>query len=122
MQPFTEISEQLERAARNGTKVHLTNDLVRALIESDAYSIITAERTKELVATWQDQHEKAATPTPAASSSARSGSGIAPIAMTGASAGMMTEQDQEAVGRAASRRALEAVQQTVGRRRQPKTR
>lgn len=82
---FTEIAEQLERSARNGTKAHLAPDLARALIESAAYPIITAERTKELVATWQEK--QATRIAKAGSSSAPTGSTIVPSGANGASPG-----------------------------------
>ena len=56
--PFHELTDQLERAARNGTRAHLAPDVVRALVESPAYSILTDERRKELVATWCDRRPK----------------------------------------------------------------
>ena len=107
--PYTAITDALERAARNGTRAHLDADLVRALIASEAYSLLLADRKKEIISSWQDNEK--ALPQPVERSSGHSGSGIAPIGTTGASAGMMTEDQQEAVGLAASRQASEAVAQ-----------
>lgn len=81
--PFHELTDQLERAARNGTRAHLAPDVVRALVESPAYSILTDERRKELVATWRDRRPKALS----VSSSDPSGSSTEPKETTGASAG-----------------------------------
>ena len=116
--PFTEITDIFERAARNGTRAHLNHDLVRALIASDAYSLLLADRKKEIVSIWQD-HD-GAPQSPDEPSLGRSGSGIGPTGTTGASAGMMTVEEREAVGRAASQRALEAVDR-IARRRRHKT-
>ncbi|VVT17771.1 conserved hypothetical protein [Sphingomonas aurantiaca] len=108
-QHFTDIAEQLERAARNGTKAHLAPELVRALIQSPAYSIITAERTKELVASWAEQ------PTPG-SNSEHTGSNTGRSEMTGPSAGTM----QPHVHAAAERLASEAAQEMGRRKRRAK--
>ena len=114
-QPFADLVNSLERAARNGTRAHLDAHIVRALIGSDAYPIILQHKTKEMTDLWQDRNEPPRRP--AEPNLDRSGSGIAPIGMNGASAGMMTAVEQEAVERAESRRALEVVEQTKRRKR-----
>ena len=108
--PFTDITDQLERAARNGTRAHLAPDLVRALIESGAYPILLAERTKELTRQWHDRKPQAPPP-PIESSSGPIGSNIGPRETTGPSAGTM----QPHVHAAAERLASEAAQ-AMGRR------
>jgi hypothetical protein len=97
--PFHELTDQLERAARNGTRAHLAPDVVRALVESPAYSILTDERRKELVSTWRDKRPKALS----ASNSAPTGSNTEPSEMIGASAGTIPQL----VHGAAARQALE---------------
>jgi len=113
--PFTAITDALERAARNGTRAHLNYDLVRALVASEAYSLLLADRQKEIISAWQDHDALPARPV--GPSLGRSGSGIGPTGTTGASAGMMTAEEQEAVGHAASQRALAAVDRIARRRR-----
>src|SRR3546814_9907654 len=44
---FTEIMEKIDKAARNGTKLHLPINLVRALATSDAYATLAALKAKE---------------------------------------------------------------------------
>lgn len=95
--PFTELSEQLERAARNGTKAHLGPDLVRALIESDAYPIIISERTRELVAQWREDR-----PLKGVSNSETSGSNPEPSAGNGSLHGTMLTLVHDAEERQAS--------------------
>ncbi|PZR77110.1 MAG: hypothetical protein DI537_43645 [Stutzerimonas stutzeri] len=112
---FTEIMAKLDRAAINGTKLHLDTEHVRALARSEAYAVLAGLKAKEIAARWDDPNQSPQM-TPAASNSGRSGSGTAPIATIGASAGTMTEQEREAVGRAASQRALAAVQAAAPRR------
>ncbi|KKW92281.1 hypothetical protein YP76_10140 [Sphingobium chungbukense] len=112
--PFTEITDLLERAARNGTRAHLNHDLVRALIASEAYSLLLADRKKEIISTWQDNEE--ALPRPGVRNSGSSGSGIAATEMTGASAGTMTADQTASVGLAASRQASAAVAQITHRK------
>lgn len=105
--PFTDITDQLERSARNGTKAHLVPELARALIESSAYGMLLAERTKELVSSWDDRH-----PTPPAAFRLEPiGSNTEPSGTTGLSAGTM----QPHVHAAAERLASDAAQ-TMGRR------
>jgi hypothetical protein len=105
---FTDITDQLERAARNGTKAHLAADLVRAIVAHPAYALIQAERTKELVSSWDDRQPM---PPPAASKSEPIGSNIEPNATTGPSAGTMQPHVHAAAERLASEQA-----QTMGRR------
>lgn len=116
--PFTAITDALERAARNGTRAHLNHDLVRALIASEAYSLLLDDRKKELISAWQEHDGNP--PRPVEPSSGRSGSGIGPTATTGEYAGTMTAEVREAVGHAASQRALEAVNR-IGRHKRRKT-
>ena len=113
--PFTALTDALERAARNGTRAHLPPEIVRALVSSEAYSLLSGYRIKELQQLWQESDAQPAPP--AAPSSDRSGSGTGPIATIGRSAGTMTETQFEAVGHAASQRALEAVHRISRRRR-----
>jgi len=112
-QPFTDITDALERAARNGTRAHLDPELVRALISSDAYPSLLKGRQRELTKLWQERNP---VPVPEPSS-APSGSGTDRTATTGKSVGTMTEAEQVAVAHAASLRALEAVRQTSRLRR-----
>ena len=102
--PFTDITDQLERAARNGTRAHLAPDLVRALIESGAYPILLAERTKELTRQWHDRKPQAPPP-PIESSSGPIGSNIGPRETTGPSAGTIPRLVHDAAERLASEEA-----------------
>jgi hypothetical protein len=124
--PITAALDLLERAARTGDRAHLPADLARALIAHPAYARYAETRTKELIDSWAPPEKpaaprKPATTTPPESSSGRSGSGIAANETSGASAGTMTAANEESVGRAASRRALEAVIQ-IRRQQRRKTR
>lgn len=114
-QPFTELTSILERAARNDTRAHLSPDLVRALIGSEAYSLLAHYRIRELTAKWQENEAQPA-PQPGPNLG-HSGYGIERSGMNGASAGMMTAAEQEAVERAESQRALAAVASTKSPRR-----
>lgn len=110
--PFVEFAAAIEKSARNGTRAHIPPEISRALIESPAYAAIVNERTKELVASWEGRLQQ-----PPVSSSDHSGSGIAPSATNGASVGTMTAENQESVGRAASRRASAAIAMVAPRKR-----
>lgn len=120
---FTDLTDRMERAARNGTKAHIDAESVRALIASPAWAHILDLKTKELVAQWHATlpGQQPGTTTPAASSSGRSGSITGPSASSGSSAGMTREEPGEAVEHAERRRALAAVAQ-IGRPRRQKTR
>jgi hypothetical protein len=99
---FIEITDQLERSARNGTRAHLPAELVRAIIEHPCYeSFFLTERKKELVAQWDGPGPII----PTESASGPIGSNTGPSAGNGASAGTIPPL----VHAAAERRAYEAV-------------
>lgn len=108
---FAPIRDKIERAARNGERLHLDPAQVRALVKSPIYAKLCEMTAEEFASQWHDDPAPAAqeTTTPPASSSAHSGSGIAPIATTGTSAGMSTGPMAAAVERAERAQAWEAV-------------
>jgi hypothetical protein len=110
---FVDLTDSLERAARNGTKAHIPPDLVRALIQSPAYAILQAERTKELIGTWGDHHP----PQEDVSSSAPTGSHIVPSAESGLSAGMTETHVHVAAEALAFAEGNKLIQQTRRRKR-----
>lgn len=116
---FTDILAKLDRAAVNGTKLHLDVNLVRALATSPVYATLAEMKAKEFALLWQKEKVQAAG-VPAASNSAPSGSGTEQIAMIGESAGTMTAEQEASVGLAASRQASEAVAQ-INRQKRRKT-
>ncbi len=122
MTPLAPIRDKFERALRNGERLHLEPEQVRAFARTVLWGMLAELTAKELADSWESELDQALPPTtmPPACSSGHSGSGLEPNAANGASAGMMRGPDQAAVGRAASRRASEAVAQ-VGRRKRQKT-
>lgn len=114
-QPFTELLAQLERAARNGTKAHLSADQARALITSPAYPLLLAERTKELTSRWQEEplHK---TCSPASGPPASDQVGGPKVTRN-----LNMKATDEAVGRAERRRLLAALDATAGPRKRQKT-
>lgn len=109
---FTEIMDRIERAARNGTRVHLELTHAQALIDSPVYTTLAAQRQKELIAQCRKFSPPAAgdaadaEPQPANPPGLKLvdiGSGIAPSETTGRSAGLMEMQ------RAAEQLVLEAA-------------
>lgn len=121
---FIPIRDKIERAYRNDGRLHLDPDLVRRLVHSPVWAKIAELAAQEKAESWQNELledlPRPATTTPPASSSAHSGSGSAPSAMNGASAGMMKGPLAAAVERAERGQAWEAVSQ-VGRRKRRRT-
>jgi hypothetical protein len=120
------IRDKMERALRNSERLHLDVDQVRALARTPVWALLAELTAKEIAALWEnEQHEPAPPPamtTPPVSSSAPSGSTIAPNAISGSSRGTTTEDTDELVERAERRRALAAVSdQTDNPRRKRKT-
>ena len=107
--PFTDFTDIMERAARNGTKAHLPAEVVRAAILHPAYAEFLTERIKELAATWTG-------PLPPASNSDPIGSNTEPNGTTGASAGTIPPLVHDA----AERLALEAAEAAIPRKRRGK--
>lgn len=114
-QPFTDMLAQLERAARNGTKAHLSADLARALITSPAYPLLLAERTKELTNRWQEEPLHTI-PSPAPGAPA---SDLVPVPRVTRDSHI--NATDEAVERAERRRLLAAIDTTAGPRKRQKT-
>lgn len=83
--PFTSILAKLDRAALNGTKLHLEEDLVRALVASPVYATIASQKAQEFAQIW---HEDQPT-SPPASSSDHSGSNLASSEESGSLPGTM---------------------------------
>lgn len=88
---YTKILDRIQRAARNGERLHLDVDQVRALVRSPVYATLTELHTQELESSWQQ--EPAAPPVRKGKSSepGPSGSDGDPTAMSGASAGTIEE-------------------------------
>jgi hypothetical protein len=82
-EPFGEILAILDRASRNGTRAHLEQHHVRALIQSAVFILLSELRQEEMSIRWEREDQ-----TLGEHSSASIGSGIARIATTGASAGL----------------------------------
>jgi hypothetical protein len=117
---YSELNDRLRRAARNGTRLHLDPAHVAALLAPKIYGVLAAAEAEELNGLCGQDNHAATLAAPAqlsAISSGRSGSGIARTAMTGTSAGMTTEPQMDAVGRAESRRASAAVGRITHRKR-----
>lgn len=96
--PFTDITDKLEKAAKNGTRVSLPPELARALIESPAYSILLAQRQKETIASWGENQPGRM---PSASNSDLTGSNTERNATTGLSAGTIPPLVHDAAGKLA---------------------
>lgn len=107
---FHDLTNALERAARNGTKAHLSAEEARALVLHPAYAMIQADRIKELASIWQSGAE------PTGSNAETSGSNGGPTDPTGPSAGTI----DPLVHAAAEERALEAASQTIHQRQRGK--
>jgi hypothetical protein len=100
-----ELCDILERAARNGTRAHLSVEMVRALISSEAYPLLQAARVRELRALWDAEDPLLPAPE---EPTARSGRDRYPD---------LTPDQREAVAEAASRRLHEVLAPSSGRRR-----
>ncbi|MGN6124166.1 MAG: hypothetical protein ACTHOJ_14575 [Sphingomonas oligoaromativorans] len=122
---FAPIRDKLERAARNGERLHLDTEQVRALVTSPIYATLAELTAQEFASQWHDvppaPAAKPATITATASSSGRSGSGGAPSAPNGASAGTMTVALSEAVERAERGQALSFLESMDNPRRKRST-
>ena len=114
------IRDKMERALRNGERLHLEADQVRALVRTPLWALLAELTAKELADLWENEQPAPAptpaTTTPPASNLARSGSTIAPSETSGSSHGTMTEGQGGAVERAERAQALAAVSR-LGRRR-----
>lgn len=106
--PFTDITDKLEKAAKNGTKATLPADLARALIESAAYPMLLAERQKEIIASWGENPPGR---TPSVSSSDRIGSNTEPSATTGPSVGTTPQFVHDAAAKQALEEARKLARQ-----------
>ena len=107
-----DLADRLRRAARNGTRLRLDMQHIRVLMSDPIYSAITTAERKEFNALCQQDNEPPVTAVKPATSSAHFGSGIAPTATIGTSAGIKAEtRSDEGVGHAASRLASEAALQ-----------
>lgn len=118
-----DLADKLRKAARNGSRLHLDQPHVRALLSPRIYEVITSLEAEELNALCLQDNEPAARRTPPklhVISSETSGSGIGGTAMTGVFAGTTQGETASEVGHAASRSASAAVMQ-ITRQRQPKT-
>ena len=84
-EPFSEVLAILDRAVRNGTRAHLEQHHVQAMIQSPVFILLSELKQEEMSRRWADDQE----PMLGAASSASSGFGTGRIATTGASAGSM---------------------------------
>lgn len=103
--PVTEFVEVMERAGRNGTRAHLPPTVVRHILAHPAWREFLAERQKEMVSQWAEEH-----------SSVSTGSTTELRATSDSSLGTMTPALAAEVALAASRQAFEAVAQISRRR------
>lgn len=99
--PFTDILDKMQRAAKNGERVHLDFEQVRAFIGSPLYSTLNQLHAEEVEQSWQSRQP--------VSRLVSSGSTIEKTAMTGASAGMIDQLVQDAE----SKLVLEGAQRTI---------
>jgi len=76
-----EINERLRRAARNGTRLHLDLEHVRALMDPRIYSVLAEIEAEEVRKQWQTDESQQQS----VSSLVPSGSGIARTATIGTS-------------------------------------
>lgn len=83
--PFTAILAKIDRAAVNGTKLHLDEDHVRALVASPVYASIASQKAQEFAELWHENPHHS----PTGSNSDRSGSSPEPSAENGSLPGMM---------------------------------
>ena len=61
--PVTEFVEVMERAGRNGTRAHLPPAVVRHILAHPAWREFLAERQKEMVSQWEEEHAPNSAPT-----------------------------------------------------------
>jgi hypothetical protein len=123
VQVIHELADKLRKAARNGSRLHLEQPHVRALLSPRIYEVIASLEAEELNALCLQDNEPAERKTPPklrVISSETSGSGIGGTAMTGAFAGTTPGETASEVGHAASRSASAAVMR-ITRQKQPKT-
>jgi hypothetical protein len=82
-EPFCEILAAIERAARNGTRAHLEQHHVQALIQSPVFILLSELKQEEMSRKWAEEPKL----TLAGISSVNTGFGTASIATTGVSVG-----------------------------------
>lgn len=83
--PFTAILAKIDRAAVNGTKLHLDEDHVRALVASPVYAIIASQKAQEFAELWHESPSSS----PTESNSDHSGSSPAQSEGNGSLPGTM---------------------------------
>lgn len=83
--PFTAILAKIDRAAVNGTKLHLDEDHVRALVASPVYASIASQKAQEFAELWHESPPHS----PTASNSDHSGSSPVSNAENGSLHGTM---------------------------------
>lgn len=115
------IRDKMERALRNGERLHLEADQVRALVRTPIWALLADLTAKELAELWENEQPEPARPpatiTPPASNLGTIGFTTEPSAKNGASPGTTMPEAEQAVGLAASRLASEAVIQVTRRKR-----
>jgi hypothetical protein len=116
---YASIRDKVERAYRNGERLHLDVGQVRRLVRSPLFSLLAELVAKELAEECQQDQEGAAAPPPpttttAGPNSGHSGSTGARSAASGQSHGTMTEAEAALVESAERRRALAIVERAGG--------
>lgn len=114
---YSDLAKKLRRAALHGSRLHLEPSHVAAILSSPLYAIIANLEAEELSALCPQNEKLPLTDRQVAPRSARSGSGIEPIEMTGTYAGTSPVAETD-VGHAASRLASVAAAQVVRRGKQ----
>lgn len=107
-QPFTRILDKVQRAAKNGERLHLDVELVRALYASPIYAALNDLHAEEMVSQWQAQP---------VSRSDNSGSTTERKEMTGPLPGTIAPLVQDAESRLALEAATRIIHQTRRKRR-----
>lgn len=99
-EPFTEILAAFERAVRNGTRAHLDQHHVKAVMTSPVFLLLSELKQEEMSKKWEKVNLRGGL------SSETIGSGTARIATTGQSAGYTNEAFIDGVSALAAARAI----------------
>lgn len=116
---FAGIRDKVERAFRNGERLHLDPAQVRVLVQSPLFPMLAELAAKEFAEGWREEVEQTVQKMVDGSSSAPSGCTGGPIGTAGSFAGTTTAAVDAALESAARRRALSTVK-GMGARRNPR--